>query len=163
MENKYYTPELEDLCYGLEYQIIPSTGMTFLNFGGDEEVSETFWSTEFEGRVYGEYRAYTFDPSFEDAIKHEKIRVKYLDKFDIGELGWEFVEKFSDEDKEVMSFRKGNWILVYNFTIKKIFIFVKDYSEEHDLFGSARDVKISGLEVKNKSELKKLVANLKID
>lgn len=163
MENKYYTPELEDLCYGLEYQIVPATGITLLNFGTDnEEVSETFWNTEFEDRVYGEYRAHTFDPSFEDAIKHEKIRVKYLDKSDIQELGWKFLSEYSDEDKEVMTFQKGNWVLVYNFTIKKMFIFVKDYSEEHDLFGSARDVKISGLEVKNKSELKILIRNLKM-
>ena len=143
MENKYYTPEISEFHFGFEYE----------------------WMREGEGATPWTKSSVTFNKGpvgDEDAWRNNDYRVKYLDKSDIEELGWKYVGEYSDEDKKVMSFQKGNWVLAYNFTLKKIFIFVRDYSEEPDLFGSARDVKVSGLEVKNKSELKKLIKNLKI-
>lgn len=158
MKDKHYTPEIEDFHFGFEFEMYGNE---------DNNLPEREWHKMIYGKggtSFQESPNYAFSSSYSNSgyIDSDMIRVKYLDRSDIEELGWKFLSEYSDEDKEVMTFQKGNWVLVYNFTIKKIFIFVKDYSEEHDLFGSARDVKISGLEVKNKSELKRLIRNLKM-
>lgn len=68
MENKYYTPEIEEFHIGFEYE---------LNEGYSEFISEWWIEQEFDFR----------DPERVNNFL-DKIRVKYLDKEDIESLGW---------------------------------------------------------------------------
>lgn len=151
MGNKYYTPEITEFHVGFECE--------FFNNMQDKVWNKISCDTDHLAIAFTCFEEGSVE--WDDHIS-QTFRVKHLDRSDIEELGWKSVGEYSDEDKKVMSFQKGNWVLAYNFTIKRIFIFVKDYAEEPDLFGSARDVKVSSLEVKNKSEFKKLIKNLKI-
>lgn len=158
MENKYYTPEITEFHVGFEFEFQ----------GVDNNWSPTGWEKVSlnidEDKSFGRYTLKHIEKVLNGVglPPENHIRVKYLDRSDIEDLGWKFLSEHSDEDKEAMSFQKGNWVLVYNFTIKKIFVFVRTSVKELDPFTGTKNVRVSGLEVKNKSELKRLIKNLKM-
>jgi hypothetical protein len=75
MENKYYTPELEEFHVGFEYQ----------ELWGLENINE-----EWLPQIYDE----------NDSIRTlcETLRVKCLDREDIESLGWKYVPDLSEGD-----------------------------------------------------------------
>ena len=96
MNNKYYTPEIEEFHFGFEYELIPSVGLAIMNFDTPNEKTEVKWATEYAKCVFGKTQANIMgdDTSYiKSAIKDNKVRVKYLDREDIESLGWEYNEK----------------------------------------------------------------------
>lgn len=74
MENKYYTPNLEEFCSGFEYE------------EWVESYPEGFWTSTY---VYGEASHSTPSlQSLRNLIKTENIRTKFLDQSDIESFGF---------------------------------------------------------------------------
>ena len=147
MENKYYTPTTDEFFEGFDYEYSED---------GKEWVATKFsigiGDTD---SVAGDW--YEFSPN----NPNTKCRVKYLDRDDIEELGWKFKYKcqweipftysFSDVGIGVVENVKGAWKLIYT----------KDRycSIVHDCYGETPHFRG---EIKNKSELKKLMVQLGI-
>jgi hypothetical protein len=136
MENKYYTPEIEEFHIGFEYQeFIP---VLEKKFGSKVYVNK--WKTT-TLKSLSTAHSYTVEIRKDDG----RIRVKYLDKEDMESLGW----KYDECENKCLSLVKGIWDMwVY-----------KDYLKiESEETGT-----IFRGDIKNKSELKILLKQLNID
>lgn len=149
MENKYYTPDLEEFCIGFTYESLQDPRLPNLDESWEENIIEydfidTFW------KYYKENCS-------------DDYRVKYLDKEDIENLGFESIGSAWYNLEEVsgelgywcyvrMRFFNGDCLIrAYRYDPKTIVTFDKD--ETQILFDGV---------IKNKSELKKLMKQLKI-
>lgn len=74
MENKYYTPSIDEFYLGFEYY-----------FKNSNEQPPSYYS-------YEEFGRYETLDELEDQILNDNIKVKYLDQNDIESLGWGFEE-----------------------------------------------------------------------
>lgn len=103
MENKYYTPEIEDLRVGytLESNNLLNTNNSLLNGWGSITLEKEHYQASNDDLSNVEH-------IFHD-LKEGKIRTKYLDKQDIESLGWKFNYLGKDD------WFKGNLtIIAYN-------------------------------------------------
>lgn len=120
MENKYYTPEIEDLRVGYECQ------WNDLSIWRDEILDS-----------YGLF-ATIINESNESLV--DKIRTKHLDKQDIESLGWKFKGKSIDiwfekeGDFDMGSFTTYKIIMHYGLEDHRMFIYADDQGTEYDLF-----------------------------
>lgn len=140
MENKYYTPSIEEFFVGFEYEWYSDLDR------GDN--SKTWYKTEYDFD-----KRYELDEPvyfLEEGIDKEFIRVKYLDSSDIEELG--FVSEPYFKDVDYFGYRKGN-IRLYLLENDRVEITTEDKKFESYYF--------LGI-VKNKSELKKVLNMLNI-
>jgi hypothetical protein len=96
-EKKYYTPNIEDIHVGYEYQILETSDMTWINKIEDSYDFNTIWDIYNEG-------------------KQTNIRVPYLTKEQIESEGWEFVKSYeSDWDTRRDVFKKKNYKVTYDY------------------------------------------------
>ena len=151
MENKYYTPTIEEFHVGFEYEV---------NFGSIENPD---WVKE---SLYRGTEVIVLP-----FMITQNIRVKYLDKEDIESLGWEFVSlkyegnkirKLKKEylNKDITSLKSWEieycyYYMDYNFDTNHLVI-------HNDQEYSASYVWFDGI-IKNKSELKILLKQLGIE
>jgi hypothetical protein len=140
MENKYYTPELEEFHVGFEYEVmIPEKNL---------------WSNEIFHLNDSHINLIKY-VKLQDEFTKNKIRVKHLDIEDIDSLGWDCdlnsTGRYEYKDYMLYNFNNSN-----TFTIKAKRGFVK-YGQAFVGF----DVLFEGI-IKNKSELKKLMKQLNI-
>lgn len=100
MENKYYTPELDEFYVGFECET---------NDDGDWE--------------YYRVKKYTSLLELDKLLKLNGIRVKYLDKSDIESLGWDFNSehlgpylkfKFTNSFRYLYFYAQDNKIIIDN-------------------------------------------------
>lgn len=151
MENKYYTPTIEEFHVGFEYEI---GKYTKVEDNSDDITYHKFTFPDLP-RIGIDYN--TRDP-FEKLKSFKYLRVKYLDREDIESLGFrrEF-DKFRPvdifcghlpNDSEAISH------VSYNFDSKILFIQNNQYEDNSTIFLGT---------VKNKSELKQLLKQLKVN
>lgn len=144
MENKYYTPELNEFCEGFRYEY---------NYNEQGWVNTIF--TIGSGDIdcmAGEW--YDFSPN----NPRTKTRVKYLDKNDIESLGWNI---YSNGDywrgvykQENTDFSKPQIVITgHTDNVYTIFGLTEEGGDIFNLFIG---------KIKNKSELKKLMKQLNI-
>lgn len=137
-ENKYYTPSIEELHIGFEYEM---------------RTEDTEGNTVYEKNTIHE----GFGNVMRELIRIRCIRVKYLDKQDVEECGW----KKSAEQKELYSI---NWI--ENADEKKNCIWMAKVNENKYQITDCRHtwhfVLFAGT-IKNKSELKRIMKMICID
>ena len=143
MENKYYTPSIEEFHVGFEYEIYESN----IN-------REYIWKKQiFEEFTFeSEINTYDGEMPFNVGFSEKRIRVKYLDSDDIESLG--FVDPQYFKDADYFGYTKGNirlYLLPSHDGIKVTKI---------DQFGLKWDL-FSG-DIKNKSELKVLLKQIGI-
>jgi hypothetical protein len=98
MENKYYTPKIEEFYVGFEFEFHGMTtgGLAMLDFSKDIGNPEKIvvskpdykvWTKEvFTHKYFDIY--YRRLEDVEKLIEAGQIRVKYLDREDIESLGW---------------------------------------------------------------------------
>lgn len=148
MENKYYTPTIEEFHVGFEYEMKRSFG------DGTVKSQEEFDSAEWEKEI----TTLSGDPYIHRALTGKNaennrcgIRVKYLDREDIESLGWQSI---------LMDSFKSFWYNSFYLDITEnqghkwdVSIFTMD--EEHSQYHFLGTIK-------NKSELKKLMQQLNI-
>jgi len=139
MEEKYYTPTIDEFHFGFEYEI-------FEDFDVHEEKS---WHKQVYGiNGYDQERIDHVSPN-----DMGKVRVKYLDHDDIVECGW------ASGGLKNCNFTKGNYILTYldiSYTEKSHKVNIQFCSDDNNLnlfYGT----------INNKSELKKLMKQLWIE
>lgn len=128
MEEKYYTPTIEEFHIGFEYEIKNPNWRQYDKL----IVNEDFFNKE---NGFSDYWAF----------KRGEVRIKLLDKEDIESLGF----KWGDLDAK--SYKKDNFIL-QKYSNNEIAIFNTK---------AVNKMRFRGI-IKNKSELKKLMSQLKI-
>lgn len=176
-QDKYYTPSIEEFHVGFEYEIYEP------DYGGPREL-EYAW-------IKQEFKSYTFDSEietidgempFEAGIEEKKIRVKYLDKADIEELG--FVCKGTRNYNKRNDVEESGWTKLFedgSYCDIKCFLDEDNkvnsclYITSTDIFCSDTHSPWDGyceggsgpgcwqINIKNKSELKMLLKQLGVD
>lgn len=143
--DKYYTPELEELHFGFECEVYNSTERYMFE-------AKNGWIKTCIG-IVNELR---FMPTILSLINDSQIRVKYLDREDIEECGWEK----SGTENDLYSI---NWI--ENPTERENAIWLKQFDGNRLQIIDSRHkwhVSLFHGTIKNKSELKKLMKQLNI-
>ena len=162
MKDKYYTPEISEFHVGFEYEVIPPVGIGVINFNEPNEKSKITWAINFEKFIYG-FEPILLEMSIgvlRNAIKEQKIRVKYLDDDDIKSLGWTHDQTTKDGADFYMG--KDDYLGDYYalYCHNDCLRFDDDYTKVkiHIMHGE----KLFEGVVKNKSELKRLMVQLGI-
>jgi hypothetical protein len=140
MENKYYTPSIEEFHVGFEYEAVTNPNITNLN-----------WSKRLVD-MHSNLVAYSA------MIGSGLVRVKFLDRQDIEELGWGYSETYSENEiftKKVTIIRgEYDAYLHYVEYTKWVMIYLKNETESHTVFAGT---------IRNKSQLRQLMAWLNIE
>lgn len=85
MENKYFTPDIEDICIGYEYEQLVTPLSESLDKGEEEWMKCKFPDPFTIDRILLLYE------------RKEQLRVPYLTKEQIEAEGWNLDDKYSDE------------------------------------------------------------------
>lgn len=141
MENKYYTPEIEEFHIGFEYE---------------------FRHPDYKNNGWIKYNTPQFNSEEEDCVpldmKSENFRVKYLDREDIESFGFKHHKTISQEFyKQKDIFIKPN---VYGYMIWEVKCQYRpdtNWFRLQALFEDGEWCNLFEAEIKNKSELKKLL------
>lgn len=152
MENRYYTPEIEEFHVGFEYESFETPLTPSFAF----ETKPAEWlkrkvldinNSEYKGKAL--YHV-SINNRYEENVEWNKnIRVKYLDEQDILDCG--FIKENGQLDKfGYLFFNNGNYMLTF-YPPNPTFIEIENSEEEFQQFIGT---------VKNKSELKKLLKQL---
>ena len=163
MENKYYTPKVEEFHVGFEIEVYnQSTSSWYKKVCTIESIQEDILS------VYGAAGMdWTLDGEDENHPSC-RTRVKYLDKADIEECGFtrEFTT-FSEILKaptEVYISEDKNLMLAHYPDLNKVTITTRDFSKNKITSKHTWDDKqVNLLSVNNKTELIKLLKQLEIN
>ena len=144
MNDKYYTPSIEEFHVGFEYEL------------KDEYISESQRLIDWYSQIVNSVQELE---SVEFEMQRNSVRVKYLDSEDIESLGFVFTGKSIDKwFKLDGSFDIGGWtsykiVLHFNELDHRVFIYADDRGSEEVLFNGI---------IKNKSELVRLLKQLNI-
>lgn len=150
MENKYYTPKIEEFHIGFEFE----TKSTAISHNEDGTAKEMIWEKDVIDilDLSGKTSNYDYQNNFDDVIDYLKdglVRVKYLDKEDIESLlGKEIKENEWHIDRK---FR-----MVFSEQNLKNNLYLELFSNDDFYFSCF------SFTIKNKSELKKLLKQLGI-
>ena len=144
MEDKYYSPKIEEFYVGFEYELLEKIPM-----------KDKYWGMKLIKSVFTEkiWKSIGANVDFFTDLDNSKVRVKYLDSSDIESLGF----KLKVENKYGITFANRLYSIVYSKMKSnhlEIFL-IQPYVNEYD------GLKFSGV-IKNKSELKKLLIQLEI-
>lgn len=134
MKNKYYTPDISEFHVGFEYEM------------------ECLYETDTFPKYEWAEATVEIDEDLKELnrlLNSNEIRVKYLDKEDIEELGWEYHEL----NNQYYSDELRSYSLIYNTSSK----FTRIEEWEDGIGG----VLFEGY-LKNKSELKQIMRMVKI-
>lgn len=148
MENKYYVPEIEEFHVGFEYEYVTNMAVPT----DDDSKWDSFLFGDQE-----KFKSWDWRLLLQDCLKRKLIRVKCINREDIEEFGWELD---SVVEKEAFFIHNSNsfssqeeWMLVFREKESSIEIYsTKKDTVSFSFYGIA----------KNKSELKKLLAQLNI-
>ena len=149
MEDKYYTPKIEEFHVGFEYEqheIInerdPHWKMMVKKMGfSTKEINQMFYNVDLV-----------------ENLDQKRIRVKYLDSNDIESLGFDQTAcygNYIEFNDNVKAYKSRSNKLLYNTNYK--LLNVEYYCFDEDI----RETVFIGI-IKNKSELKKLLIQLEI-
>lgn len=138
---KYYTPELEEFHIGFEYEFLEQ-------HGSPEEKWVEKILTEISDGEDDMYLGNTLHAieKYERVYLRNAVRVKYLDEDDIKELGWEL----SWSEFNTLTFTKSKSVITWWVESTHLRI---NYQTGWQLFDG---------QIKNKSELKRLMKQLGI-
>jgi hypothetical protein len=141
MENKYYTPSIEEFHVGFLF--------------------ETYVDRFDEWKQNSVHNIYDFQSVFNGSFNPRFIRVKYLNEQDIESLGFRQTQEIPHWFELKSKIQPGSYRLIYTYlevgeevlTGVSIIYFKGDYA----------DPIVRGITIKNKSELKRLLAQLNIE
>lgn len=132
MDNKYYTPSIEEFHIGFEYEHFCDMEWNKVLIKNSDDFN---WATI--------------------RIDIEDVRVKYLDKDDIESLGW-FCKDTTDSGQGYFwETKTKQHSIIYNYTTNRMIINMRGnvWKEDYTAFVGT---------INNKSELKKLIKQLGI-
>ena len=150
MKDKYYTPTIEELHVGFEYEFKPRLRQGLMSHVHQEFEYVNWWKKETIGReregIIDILESYSNPFSLSDVLSYHKdkaIRVKYLDREDIESLG--FVKWPDDEIYDL-----GEFQLHTNNYTNPLMIAIYDDNSQYCFVGT----------IKNKSELKRILKQI---
>jgi len=152
MESKYYTPDIEELYVGFECE--HTTNMSAFEINDTDRIYNSLLIIH----ELCDYINWSLDEGL-----NKFVRVKYLDQEDIESLGWIYTGKAVG-----LWFNKKGFFDTpggrHRLTEYKL-IYFKDNNELHieGFFGNISEGMLFEGIIKNKSELKKLLKQLKIE
>lgn len=139
----YYTPQLSEIYFGFEFEAYNSKKHFFF------EKEEKWYSVSIDYGVLGKLI------NLHKLLMHKQIRVKFLDKTDIERCGWIYkdinepqLDYFWDSETEKHS-------ISYNYKTHRMIITGREDISKEDYSA------FNGF-IKNKSELKKIMEQLRI-
>lgn len=135
MENKYYTPELNEFFQGFEYEVLIKENW---------EKQDLLYSNKYI-KVHG----FSY---LDSLIQNARVRVKYLDKEDIESLGWKLNNNY-------YCLNNSNGLSYYLWITPNLISINKGV--RGSLIQDTKQI-FKGI-IKNKSELIKLLKQLEID
>jgi hypothetical protein len=145
--NKYYRPTINEIVPDLEFEYIdPSTLESIArNRKQIDYEDDSIW----DEACFANLQEYIeiFDEEFTEEVI--PLRVKYLDRQDIIDLGWEYS---TDLFYKNILFKKQQFSLVYNYSTCNVMISKKECN-----CNSHPNVHYFNGKIKNKSELKKIM------
>jgi hypothetical protein len=163
MENKYYTPQIEEFHVGFncEWKMQRVKSQSFLNNDYIHNWSaHTITIDDFSDHALA-------DESHNLTYNLNEWRVKYIDREDIESFG--FIREFSTFSKilkspaEVYINEEKNTILAHYPDINKVTISTRDYAKnELALKSNWDDRQVNLISIKNKNELQRLLKQLSI-
>lgn len=165
--SEYYTPEIEEFHVGFKYESFefPFQSREVWDLPEPEWVKKTvldinkseFGSANYHVSIYNNYE--------KNVDWNKNIRVKYLDKEGIEDLG--FIREMSsrsevlDSSCDLYISEEKNIMLAHYPNLNKITICTRDYSKnEVTLKSNWDDRMINLITIKNKTELQKLMKQL---
>lgn len=153
-ENKYYTPEISEFFVGFEVEV----NHKIRNGSGERSWSKEKFRMSEENVRFTKYLLQN---------EPENIRVKYLDKEDILDLGFTFFgennETLIKSSVKMYHNDELNTMLGHYYEVSQIVIATKDPSKNEIFCKTGQDPNRTGfLKIKNKSELQKLLKQLDI-
>jgi hypothetical protein len=169
MENKYYVPTIEEFYEGFEFELGLRTVEFKIGMNGlrcsDSVITKDWVTKKYEVAQFTENN---IEPERITAvntlmyyINSDDIRVKYLNKQDIESLGFRQTQEIPHWFELKSKIQPGSYRLIYTYlevgeevlTGVSIIYFKGDYA----------DPIVRGITIKNKSELKRLLAQLNIE
>lgn len=100
LNNKYYTPAINDFYPGYEYEYKKHDGVYYSN--------EEFDNKEWIKGIYGFNDFPYVERTMLGRMQYQTVRVKQLDIWDIESLGWTLGNILNDDDEFVEGFSKGD-------------------------------------------------------
>lgn len=94
-DKKYYVPDIEDIHYGYDMEWLNKANDSSFVLDGVEKDTWTKWDYEFQG--------YSIK-GIKNLIADKRLRVPYLDKEQIEELGWN-TESYQPNDYGILEYR----------------------------------------------------------
>lgn len=149
MENKYYTPTIEEFHIGFEYE--------YRN--GDE------WKKDILSEFSEEMTPGTLFCNIDGTLTDEgkaSVRVKYLDKDDIESLGWKFNDNMSVVSQLYYLYEKDGYDLSVWYRKEGLLLVIRKVNKSSDNIVVHSHSIFYGY-IKNKSELKVLLKQLGIE
>jgi len=167
MENKYYKPTIEEFHVGFEYEAIKlkeidmkeiPIGTSLQAYIDMNDLADEWIKLTWSDRCSPENNFNVLrDPTgIIDISVPDSIRVKYLDREDIVSLGW------TPHDSNEVIYFKDNHMLLYREEEHEISIAIVDPSVDEDMMINLRSNEVFKITIKNKSELKRLLKQLRI-
>ena len=172
MENKYYQPEIEEFYVGFEFEIISLSSNNYKEDKSDCEWNNRVLKTE---HLYSGYKEDSYLETVLSYLQDGHVRVKFLDEQDILDLDWENLKTERTPTfkkiKNIERLEDGDWcecililrlrtidgipnVTIYSFNEHDPnYTVVGEYVKRKQLFCG---------EIKNKSELKKILKMLEI-
>lgn len=153
MENKYYTPIIEEFHVEFEYEMWETHSKLY-----DRTIDDSKW-------VKKKYdtRSISFDKL---SCRLKDTRVKYLDREDIESLGWiysgttidNWYKLVKDCERSLSNFMNRSFRIQHDFRTNQGIVI---HAYEYNNFSGSEETLYRGL-CKNKSELKKLMQQLNL-
>ena len=139
MKNKYFTPDIEDICIGYEYEQLVTPLSESLDKGEEEWMKCKFPDPFTIDRILLLYE------------RKEQLRVPYLTKEQIEAEGWTYKTRSTDlwfERKEIFLREDGNHLEniklqygLHDYRLKISFVYVGDSEESTNAYlGECKDI-----------------------
>jgi len=173
MENKYYTPEIEEFHVGFECEIT-DVNACMEEFSKEREAKMWFDKIYTPKHVFKKHTITERDMSFYSLDPHfieKDLRVKYLDKEDIEACEWKH-DPNNDGEESPSLFEKHGYSLGFSIdqqmtpkdTCYILYLFPDQFVIIDSIYkcGSGREEMLFRGYIKNKSELKRLMKQLNI-
>lgn len=133
MKNKYYTPDISEFYVGFEFE--------------EDDNNSNQWTQDMV-TLPGDLDYY------DDLIKEENIRIKYLDQEDIESLGFKYIKTqpgLNEDYFEYMQEEFSKYYLEFDYDTKYLRTYFSLEEGDSTIFAGV---------IKNKSELKKLLKQI---
>lgn len=169
MENRYYTPKIEEFYIGFEYETYDMSNGGFVIWDPND------WAVSFmkEPDNHMWYHTELRFPrmpidtapnliQIQQRINENRIRVKYLDKIDLAQIGFNIIH---EEKKAYGYYIQAKLNYEDNGSPRELDLWYSHLKDKENIYLSMKSNHFNGnckVYIKNKSELKKLLEQMDI-